>query len=90
METIGENLKHSSTETMIEISKLSDFLSNIVHVTQQVKNCQHHSTFTETKLTINNIVDSNPKLSSSVAQRNQHLSQLTISRKRPCIFRVKT
>ncbi|OZC07815.1 hypothetical protein X798_05211 [Onchocerca flexuosa] len=58
-----------------------------------VKNCQHHSTFTETKLTINNnisIVDSNPKLSSSVAQRNQHLSQLTISRKRPCIFRVKT
>ncbi|VDM95137.1 unnamed protein product, partial [Onchocerca ochengi] len=80
------------------ISKLRDFLSNIVHVTQQVKNCHHLSTFTETKLTTNKLeqkpeynpgetsalsmVRSNPKFSSSAARSNQ----LTIRRNRPCIF----
>uniref|UniRef100_A0A1I7VAM3 DUF1758 domain-containing protein n=1 Tax=Loa loa TaxID=7209 RepID=A0A1I7VAM3_LOALO len=49
-EAIGKNLEHLSIETTIE-----NFLSNIVHVTQQVKNCQNPSTFMHRKLTINKL-----------------------------------
>ncbi len=37
------------------VSKLRDFLSNIVHITSK-QECQHLSTFTDTKLTINKLV----------------------------------
>uniref|UniRef100_A0A1I7V7G7 DUF1758 domain-containing protein n=1 Tax=Loa loa TaxID=7209 RepID=A0A1I7V7G7_LOALO len=74
------------------ISKLRDFLSDIVHVTQQVKNSQNPSTFMDTKLTIDKLGQKpryNPRGTSalsmlrsnskplSFAVRNQHSSQLT-------------
>uniref|UniRef100_A0A1I7VYU9 Uncharacterized protein n=1 Tax=Loa loa TaxID=7209 RepID=A0A1I7VYU9_LOALO len=83
------------------ISKLRDFLSDIVHVTQQVKNSQNPSTFMDTKLTIDKLGQKpryNPRGTSalsmlrsnskplSFAVRNQHSSQLTVSKRRPCIF----
>ncbi|MCP9264733.1 putative Gag protein [Dirofilaria immitis] len=66
----------------------------------EVKNCQNPSTFTDTKFTFNklgqkprynpggtsalSIISSNPKLSSSAIQSDQHSSQFTITKRRPC------
>uniref|UniRef100_A0A1I7VP88 DUF1758 domain-containing protein n=1 Tax=Loa loa TaxID=7209 RepID=A0A1I7VP88_LOALO len=95
-------IKRNEKEWMTTIENIEDFLSDIVHVTQQVKNSQNPSTFMDTKLTIDKLgqkprynprgtsalsmVRSNSKPLSFAVRNNQHSSQLTVSKRRPCIF----
>ncbi|MCP9256840.1 hypothetical protein DINM_000060 [Dirofilaria immitis] len=87
----------------VEVPWSRHFLeSNIIHVTQKVKNCQNPSTFTDTKFTFNKLrqkprynpgrisalsmMSSNPKFSSTAIQSDQYSSQFTITKRRLRIF----
>ncbi|VIO89532.1 Uncharacterized protein BM_BM8971 [Brugia malayi] len=73
------------------ILKLRNFLTSLVNVNEQIRNCQHSLTQTNIKYTTTKPEQKqryNPGGTSalSTTKNNQNLSKITIKKRRPCVF----